>query len=156
MSIQSAKRKQTLDERAATLKDKNRSRKLPLRLATPEIRRQRLIAIRERMGLSHTNFREMLGMTEQHWKAVFDGERPVVVGLVMLAEIELRRFLWREQRARKAARGHVPVIPDEYVNNADLMGRVITAHLTGKSNDSIAEEFAIRPDIVEFYISRLT
>ena len=153
MSIQSAKRKMSLEERTTALKAKNASRKLPAKLATPEIRRKRLIAIQKRMNMTHPDFREMLGMTEQHWRSVREGLKPVVVGIVKLAEIELTRFLANEYRNNRQV---VPDIPAEYETNTALMGQVITAHIIGKSNDEIAAEFGIRPDIVTYYISRLS
>ncbi len=147
MPITSAKRKLSLEERIA----KTKQRQVEARLASPDVRRHRLIAIQKRMKMSHPKFREMLGMTEQHWRSVRYGTQPVVLGIVKLAEIELQRFLAREKRQAPELQD----IPQEYKDDPELQKSIMLKHFSGSAPEVIAAELAVRIDVVNFYLAKL-
>lgn len=147
MPITSARRKMSLEDRIARTKQ----RQIEASFASPEKRRDRLIAIQKRMGMSHPKFRDMLGLTEQHWRSVRYGTKPVVLGIVKLAEIELTRFLAREAR-------NAPVladIPTQYKNDPELQKTIMMQHFSGTSPEAIASGLAVRLDVINYYLAKL-
>ncbi len=154
MPVQSAKRKKTFEERADAVRTKNESKLLgvPARLATPEVRRARLIEIQKLMDLSHEKYRAMLGLSEQHWRSVREGKKPIVLGIVFLAEIELGRFKARQAREKPVLED----IPDVYKNDVDLQRTVIMDSLvSGLDENAIAAKHAVRLEIVRYYLSKI-
>lgn len=154
MSIQSAKRKKTLDERADEVRNRNlavNGRKL-----SPEQRRNRLRTIRKYLGLSQVEFARIMGLSLDTVKSMDEGRRSVALGYVMLAETYLRRTKTAIKYARKTGMAKLrKLLPAEIVNDVALKTKVLTLAARGKTAEEIAQELVLRPGVVEYFLASM-
>ena len=148
----SARRKQSYDDRCTEMRRrKSLIPVIPHHLATVEVRKARLAAIRDKMKMSTTDFCRLLGV------AIVNFYRPSVI-LMRWAEINLQRF-YNNNYKRRMRSGLLQFekmqLPDEFKEDPSIRTGVIKAYAIGKSREEIAAEMAIRPEIVDFYISNV-
>jgi DNA-binding XRE family transcriptional regulator len=160
----------TLEERAAAMKARQiKIPKLARRMADSEVRRLRLIWIRRKLHASQEEMGLLLGIAGTSISAIEQGKRTCAVHHILLAETLLSRCQiaervakHREKRRREdnlekaAALGYnvetQPAVAD-VPPDPKLRMRVIAMHIRGASEEQIAQELALRPEVVRLWIS---
>ena len=146
-----------IEQRQAAVKDKMKYAldEFPPHLATQEIKAARLRAIIKRMGITNKEMAYLLKMTPHYMQNSLDGYKPLKMVYLELAEEKLRRFLVSEQRKQRGKKVTTVVIPAAVQKDTALKMKVLTAYARGTPNSKIAADLALRPEVVQFFLSNI-
>lgn len=126
---------------------------IPTRLATNDMRRARLRAIRLRMGMTALEFSKILHTSLSFYQKMEYGYRKCPIVYVSMAEERLRRFKSREATKKRRERIVAKVQPSTSVemeiSDSDRTS-IISMFIRGKDTATIARELSLRPEIVVY------
>ena len=154
--------KKTLEEKIAERKI-IRDRKyvaVPARFATNEARVARLRKIRGILNKTQAEFAVLLGISFSFMRKMDYNERPVSMVYLKLAEKLLQEELNRRDcvRRRYAKKNPSAAQPEPAIpmpNNPKLRLKAIMLHMKNVSRDEIAQQLAMRPEVIDNWISNL-
>ena len=140
-----------LNEQVAAILNKQ-SVRISSQYADKDIRRERLIVLRGLLGKSQVEFAEDLGIASTRLQDMERGRRSVGMTQLKLAEILYKSFLRKKadaKRRRLKELAAILQIPD----NPVLRAKAVSMHVRGISQDEIARQLALRPEVIEYWIS---
>ena len=141
------KRKKPLDERIAAMKARHAK---AAEVDNLENRRQRLRAIREALQVTEAEFAELVGTSARFMNQVLYGAKKSPTSIMILAEQHMANFRRRQKREDEAT------IPANIPEDSRLRERVLVLFHSGKSEEDIARELALRLEVVHYWVLPLT
>ena len=135
---------------------------IPAHLADVSVRRNRMCSIRKTLGIYRREFARLLGLSEIYIEKIEIGKRPCTMHILLLAEKVLRderrrlnNIKRREQRRLVSSVGPVPISKVAVPDDPKLRIRAVSMYIRGGTVPDIAKQLALRPEIVQKWVSGL-
>ena len=151
-------------ERAAEMKarNENKIKRVPSYYADTKIRSERLIKLRELMGITIAEFAAKLGTTPGYHKLITTGHRECPMSQLYLAERIYQayrqkqiRLKAKEDKRKLSTIGQQLVVTFVPLDDPELRAKAIKMHIIGRSAQDIAQELALSPDTVQHWLSSI-